>query len=462
MNPTPPLGSQLPDDDPNLIRLHRDIVIAQAEANAQREVREAEAEMERIARRAGLPSLKPQSNGASHPSAPLVFRTAREIATATPERPQWVCEGLTAVSSITELDGPQKRGGKTTFTMHLVRAIITNSPFLGRSTVHTPVVWLTEERHPTFRESLRRADLLDTDLLHILTKQDAYGRPWPEVVDGAAYKAREVGSRLLIVDTLPQFAGIKGDAENSSGDALEAMEPLQRAAASGLAIYVVRHDRRAGGDVGDSGRGSTAFTGAVDIVLRLVRLGDGRETMRELSGIGRYDEIPEKLIVELTDDGYQVLGTEADVKMRAAKDALMSELPDTEEDAIGLSSLTKEGGPLYGKGISPRTYRNAVEALETENRVKRLRITTRDHKWYVCRPIGPSAHVHMQPFPAQSEEVGVQTPHVVNKGGLYTSRRAPCPPLDGESPRKLCPDDHVCSLMTPTGSAFCCGRPEED
>jgi hypothetical protein len=42
-----------------------------------------------------------------------------------------------------------------------------------------------------------------------------------------------VGAGVLIVDTVSQFAGLRGDAENNSGDALAAVEPLQAAAAEG-------------------------------------------------------------------------------------------------------------------------------------------------------------------------------------------------------------------------------------
>ncbi|HEY5484444.1 MAG TPA: hypothetical protein VIK31_11660, partial [Propionibacteriaceae bacterium] len=67
------------------------------------------------------------------------------------------------------------------------------------------------------------------------------------------------------MDTLPQFAGLRGDAENNSGDALEAIGPLQLLAADGFAILVTRHDRKSGGEVGESARGQPLDgpTGAV-------------------------------------------------------------------------------------------------------------------------------------------------------------------------------------------------------
>src|SRR5436190_1586116 len=96
---------------------------------------------------------------------------------------------------------------------------------------------------------------------------DAIG-PGRDAVPGAGDEATRLGA-LLVVDTLPQWAGLRGDSENSSGAALEAIEPLQRATAAGVGVVLVRHDRKGSGEVGESARGSTAFGGAVDVILQL-------------------------------------------------------------------------------------------------------------------------------------------------------------------------------------------------
>jgi hypothetical protein len=41
---------------------------------------------------------------------------------------------------------------------------------------------------------------------------------WPDVVRAAIARCKEVGAETLLIDTLPQFAGLRGDAENNSGD----------------------------------------------------------------------------------------------------------------------------------------------------------------------------------------------------------------------------------------------------
>ena len=94
-----------------------------------------------------------------------------------------------------------------------------------------------------------------------------------------AARGETLGSRRL-----PQFAGLKGDGENSATAVLVAMQPLQEAAARyNLAVVMVRHERKSGGEVGDAGRGSTAFAGAADIVVSIRRAeGNSRPTIREL------------------------------------------------------------------------------------------------------------------------------------------------------------------------------------
>jgi hypothetical protein len=103
---------------------------------------------------------------------------------------------------------------------------------------------------------------------HRTNSPDTGGRSWPEIVAAAVDECKRVAASLLVIDTLAQFAGLTGDRENNSGDALEAMAPLQMAAAEGIGVIVIRYERKSGGDR-DSGRGSSAFAGVVDIVLSL-------------------------------------------------------------------------------------------------------------------------------------------------------------------------------------------------
>jgi hypothetical protein len=186
---------------------------------------------------------------------------------------------------------------------------------------------LTEQPPASLRAALVRAGLDGRDDFVLLSWADAAGTPWSEVVERAAEDCRRLGARVFVVDTLPQFAGLRGDAENNAGDALEAIEPLQLLAAEGFAILVTRHDRKAGGEVGESARGSGAFTGAVDIVLALGReSGSSRPTMRHLGCLSRFDETEPDLVIELLSGRYEVIGTSAQALAAAQREKLLAAL----------------------------------------------------------------------------------------------------------------------------------------
>ncbi len=331
----------------------------------------------------------------------LRFRTAREIAEATPERPDWTVEGLAVAGGITELDGKAKLAGKSTCLGFMAAAILDRKPFLGRTTKQGPIVWLTEENDPAFRQMLERCGLTDRDDLYVLRYVDTIGTDWPAVMQMTRDKAREVSAIAMVIDTLPRFAGLSGDDENSSGAALAAMDHVLFAAGDGLAVIVSRHDRRAGGEVGESGRGSTAFTGAVDIVLHISRLGgEGRDKIRQLDGIGRFEGIPDRLVIELGDSGYVVRGSVIDLKTAEAKAQLLAALPTERGDAIGLPKLWAEEGPLHGLDIHPNTFRLAAKQLEAAQILEKVVISAKEHRWYVSN--APAGTGHSGPKPAEA------------------------------------------------------------
>lgn len=257
----------------------------------------------------------------------LAFRTARELMAMVGTTVPWLVRLLAAFGAITELDGAPKRAGKTTFLAYMIAAVLDGRPFLGQPTTKTPIVLLSEQPSASLRAVLARAGLADRDDLHLLLWRDAVGASWPAIVAAAVERCREFGA-ALVVDTLPQFAGLRGDSENDAGAALEAVRPLQAAAADGLCIIVSRHDRKGGGETGESARGSSAFTGAVDIVLRLARKPDAaRPTIRELSALSRFDEAPADVLIELTETGYIAVSEQA-LAREVARAAVLDHLPE--------------------------------------------------------------------------------------------------------------------------------------
>ena len=270
----------------------------------------------------------------------LPFRTGAEIERETPAQVAWIARPWVAAGASTELDGKVKLAGKTTFTHHMVRAVLDGIPFMGQKTQKTAVVYLTEQSPTSFREALKRAGLLGRDDFIVLFWKDTIGVPWLHVMQRAVNECKQRRAKLLIVDTLTQFTGIEGDSENNAGDALAATQPLQQATAEGIGTLHVRHERKSGGAVGDSGRGSSAYAGAVDIVLSLRRPeGNHKRNVRLLHAVSRFDETPEQQLIELTDEGFRSLGEPGDVAIEQEQLNIMAVLPHDKKNALDIEAL---------------------------------------------------------------------------------------------------------------------------
>jgi hypothetical protein len=294
----------------------------------------------------------------------LKFTSGAEVATMD-EPIEWIVPGFVAKGGITEL-GAKVKAGKTTLVMKLVRAVGDGRNFLDRPTLKTPTVYLTEQPSTSFRQAMERADLLGREDFHFLQHSDTRGMPWTEVAAEAVDECARIHSVLLVVDTLPQFACLKGDSENNAGDALAAMQPLLRAAADGIGVILTRHERKSGGEVGDSGRGSSAFAGAVDIVLSLRRPeGNAKRTHRVLQALSRFSETPAELLIELTDTGYVALGDPHEAALKEVKGSILARIPKSEMEAVDLKELTAN------RKVPRSTVQRAVEELLAERTLSR-------------------------------------------------------------------------------------------
>ena len=295
----------------------------------------------------------------------LRFQTAAEIATATPEQVAWISRPWVAAGSLTELDAKVK-SGKTTLVMHLVRSVLEGGLFLGEPTMKTSVVYLSEQPVASFRPMLERAGLLGCDNLHILFWQDAITTSWPEIAHRAVQRCQECGAKLLVVDTIAQFAKLRGDSENNAGDALLAMLPLQEAAGAGIGVVISRHERKSGGDVGDSGRGSSAFAGVMDTIISLRKPeGKSRASLRVIHAVSRFSDVPEELVIELTKEGFVPHGTTENVATAEARQAILAELPREQKDAMTINEL------LSATATTRATAQRVIEELRGEGRVCR-------------------------------------------------------------------------------------------
>ncbi|MFY9532267.1 MAG: bifunctional DNA primase/polymerase [Candidatus Acidiferrales bacterium] len=296
----------------------------------------------------------------------LLFRTGAEIASETPPKPFWVARPWVAQGATTELGGKVKLAGKTTFSTNMVRAVLDGAPFMGEQTIKTPVLYLTEQNPTSFREAMKRAALLGREDFIALFWKDTLGMSWPEVVHAAVDECKRRSAKLLVVDTLHPFAGLGSDRENNSGDALLALQPLQLAADEGIGVLIVRHERKRGGEVADSGRGSSAYAGAVDIVLSLRRApGNQKRNVRLIQAVSRFDETPSELLIELGDGGYRSLGEPGEAAREQTKDVILAALLETKKEAVDIEVLAER------TKISRAQLQRVLEELLKEGKIEK-------------------------------------------------------------------------------------------
>ena len=98
---------------------------------------------------------------------------------------------------------------------------------------------------------------------------------------------------------------------------------LRRPAATSMSRLPCR-----GGNHGEGARGSSAFGGFPDALLQLRRFREEPgETRRKLSYVGRFDTTAPDVVIELTDDGYRLLGSAATVRADALIQQVENALP---------------------------------------------------------------------------------------------------------------------------------------
>jgi hypothetical protein len=299
----------------------------------------------------------------------VLWHTGADYGTAAHPLRVWVWSEYLARGTVAELDGKVKLAGKTTFCQHLARSIADGEKFLERPTLRGAVVYLTEEGGDSFEASMEANGLGGCPDFHYASKREQIGVSWEQLVESARQTIIETESVLLIVDTLGKLAGFKDDDENSAGKVMTALTPLQALAEQlNVAVLVTRHDRRAGGDVSESGRGSTAIAGDMDQILQLSRFGgNGHDSERRLKALGRIVETPEELLIELEGGAYRIVGPD-DARNKAAEALLRMLRP---EEAAAVTDLLPD---LKKLGHSRQAVYAAVGRLTLNRQLDEIKL----------------------------------------------------------------------------------------
>ena len=281
------------------------------------------------------------------------FQPVAEFMSDGSDEVPWIARPWVAAGSVTLLSGKPKMAGKTTFTLHLIAAILNGDSFIGEPTQKGPVLLVSEQGGVSLKQALDRAGVVDHPDFQIAIFRQFYGKTWAELVEAAFTKAERLGARLLVIDTLTACAQVKE--ENDAGQARDVISQLKvHADRTGVAVLVTFHEGKGEHPQGEAYRGSSAYAGEVDINLHIERIGgDNADAInRRLITIGgRFDDdVPEKMYVQLTDhQGYIGLGDERAIVARSVRATLGAVLP-TAGAGLPLQDI-RRGGELIEEGL---------------------------------------------------------------------------------------------------------------
>jgi len=249
-------------------------------------------------------------------------------------------DGFVGRGLFTLLSGRPK-GGKTTLVAHAVRDWLSAG---------MTVTWLTEEPRTKWRERVTSIIGLDSERLLLGFADGAEPDVWLERIAAAS-------PDVIIIDTARAFLSVRD--ENDAASVHQALFPVMVLARRlNAALLVLHHRRKADGLEGTDIAGSHAFAGDCDIAISL-KEDSASPRRRELSCRSRFDETPQRLLVELSESGeYRTLGAPEQVSWRETIERVKEALTtDWQSTAAIVESLTD---PRPGRELVRRALHQLV------------------------------------------------------------------------------------------------------
>ena len=227
------------------------------------------------------------------------------------EQVDWIWHGYVARGFVTLLIGLWK-AGKSTLLSYLLKAMESGGDLAGAvRPVKTLVI--TEEGSSLWAR--RRDDVGFSDNAHFEIRPFK-GRPsyakWRDYILVIAAAVERGEYDLVIIDTWQTVSPCPD--ENDAADMMAALTPLHFIAEAGAAVLLAHHPRKGDASEGQSSRGSGALPGFVDTIIELRRFNaqEAEDRRRKLGGLSRFEETPAEVVIELTDDGYKLVGSTGD------------------------------------------------------------------------------------------------------------------------------------------------------
>jgi hypothetical protein len=279
--------------------------------------------------------------------------SAADLLSEPPEPIEWVWDKYIPKGSLTLLSAYMKVG-KSTFAYPLAISVAQGRSFLGYETQKGGVLILAVEEHKRdIRLRLERFEMKENDPIYIHARGLKHSsKTFKEI--RKFITENEIS--LVLLDTLSRFWNIKN--ENDNAEVIQLISPiLDLAHETDTAILLVHHDRKGGGDYGESIRGGSALFANVDQALLLKPRTGGDTTQRILKTLGRYSESPGELIVGLNEDEWIVHGTPKEMGVEGDKRKILEAISEYPKD---VKTLAEEAD------INQKRVKKALDALDRE------------------------------------------------------------------------------------------------
>jgi DNA polymerase-1 len=308
----------------------------------------------------------------SDPNKDFPTYTVREIKEMQDEEDEdggWFCPMFMKAGDITIFGGASKKSGKTTFYAHMLKCVHDGKAFMGMPTTKQGALILTEQG-TNILEATAKAGIGEDYNIHFAFYRDISRHTWPKLIEKAVERCKELGVKILVIDTMTSFAKLRGSSENWSGEIIERMEPvLDAARVHGIHVSVIHHTGKDG-----ELRGSTAWIKDPDAVWILKRPpGEHGPNVRTLEGFGRYDDINTTFNVALDGGAYVRLGSNAQIEHALATEGILKETPYGEENARRKTQIIAVVSEHVN--VSEATIKRAFQTAEDKGllRSKKLR-----------------------------------------------------------------------------------------
>ena len=269
--------------------------------------------------------------------------------------------------------------GKSTLVYRLIICIAQGLDFLERKTDRGAVLILAVEEHVRDVERrLKRFGLREDDpvYVHVGTVQEQ-----SETLKTIKNFVIEKKIVLVVIDSLSRFWSVMD--ENNNMEVIREVSPLlEMARETDAAVLLVHHERKSGGDDGRSIRGGSALFGLVDQAIFLERRPGEASNKRILKTLGRYEESPPELIVELVGDDYKVLGTPEEFGQSQAMEKVKAVLT---LEPMDVKTIAKEAE------TTEKLTRRALETLRERGEIERIGTGKKADAFLYCLIDGQNA-----------------------------------------------------------------------